>query len=103
MNDFSILLKMSRANSYSFSFFNLLLIFWLCHTICGILVPLPGAERMHPELEVWSLNHWTTREMPGAPFITDFFFFLKQNRACFSSCDACEPRLGEASFSPYRH
>ena len=92
MNDFSILLKMSRANSYSFSFFNLLLIFWLCHPICGVLVPPPRAEPTHPELEAWGLNHWTTREMPGA-----------QNRACFSSCDACEPRLGEASFSLYCH
>ena len=51
MNDFSILLKMSRANSYSFSFFNLLLTFWLCHPICGILVPPPRAEPTHPELE----------------------------------------------------
>ena len=23
---------------------------------------------LHPALEVWSLNHWTTREVPKYPF-----------------------------------
>ena len=90
-----------------FYFLNLFLIFWLCHMICGILVRPPGIEPTHPALEAWRLNHWTAREIRGAPFITGkwncFFFFLKQNWAWFSSCDACEPRLGEASFSPYHH
>ena len=30
---------------------------------CGILVPIPGIEPMPPELEVQSLNHWTTMEV----------------------------------------
>ena len=38
--------------------------FWLCHPACGILVPWPGIEPMHPAMEVWSLNHWTAREVP---------------------------------------
>ena len=29
-----------------------------------ILVPPPGINLMSPELEAWSLNHWTAREMP---------------------------------------
>ena len=36
----------------------------LCHMACGILVPWAGIEPMTPALEVWSLNHWTTREVP---------------------------------------
>ena len=31
---------------------------------CGILVPQPGIKPMPPEVGVWSLNHWTTREVP---------------------------------------
>ena len=33
---------------------------------CGMwdLVPLPGIEPGPSALEVWSLNHWTTREVP---------------------------------------
>ena len=33
--------------------------------VCGILVPRPGIEPTPPALEVWSLNHWTTREVPN--------------------------------------
>ena len=33
-----------------------------CHTFCGILVPQPENEPGQPELEIWSPNHWTTRE-----------------------------------------
>ena len=44
--------------------------FWLCHLACGILVPQPGTEPVTPALEVWSLNHWTAREVPC------FVFFL---------------------------
>ena len=42
----------------SFSFF------WTCHVACGILVSRPGIEPTFPALEGWSLNHWTTREVP---------------------------------------
>ena len=31
---------------------------------CGILVPQPGMEPAPPAVEVQSLNHWTTREVP---------------------------------------
>ena len=31
---------------------------------CGILVPWPGIRLVHPAVEVWSPNHWTTRKTP---------------------------------------
>ena len=33
-----------------------------------ILVPWPGIEPMPPALGAWSLNHWTTREVPFPNF-----------------------------------
>ena len=38
---------------------------------CGIrdLVPWPGIEPGPPALGAWSLNHWTTREVPKIKFI----------------------------------
>ena len=30
----------------------------------GILVPQAGLEPVAPVVEAWSLNHWTTREVP---------------------------------------
>ena len=37
---------------------------WQCLTACGILVPRPGIEPKPPALKEWSLNHWTTKEIP---------------------------------------
>ena len=31
---------------------------------CRILVPQPGIPPTPPALEAWSLNHWSTREVP---------------------------------------
>ena len=31
---------------------------------CRILVPQPGVKPTPPAVEAWSLNHWTTREVP---------------------------------------
>ena len=48
-----------------FFFFKLInYFFWLRHVAHGILVPRPGIEPVPPVLEVPSLNHWTTREVP---------------------------------------
>ena len=33
-------------------------------------LPQPGIRPMPPELEVWSLNHWTAREVPISLFIS---------------------------------
>ena len=38
--------------------------FWPHHAACEILAPQPGIEPEPPALEVQSLNHWTTREVP---------------------------------------
>ena len=37
--------------------------FQLCHLACRILVPWSGIESVPPEVEAWSLNHWTTKEV----------------------------------------
>ena len=42
---------------------------------CGILVPQPGLKPAPPTREVWSLNHWTTREVPKE-IIKEILFFL---------------------------
>ena len=44
------------------------LTFWSFPMACGILVPQPEIEPIPPALEVQSLNHWTTREVPGPHF-----------------------------------
>ena len=36
---------------------------------CGILVPWPGVGLVPSALEVWSLNHWTPREVPTTPLL----------------------------------
>ena len=41
-------------------------LFWLRRAACGILVPGPGIIPTPPEVEAWSLSHWTSREVPGA-------------------------------------
>ena len=43
---------------------NFICLFWLRRAACGSLVPLPGIEPASPTVEVQSLNHWTTREVP---------------------------------------
>ena len=52
----------------------------------GILVPWPGIEPRSPALGVWSLSHWTTRDVPqhlcsGLPsfprWLTYSFIFLQ--------------------------
>lgn len=39
-------------------------IYWLHCAACCILVPRPGIEPVLPALGAWSLNHWTTRDIP---------------------------------------
>ena len=38
--------------------------FWPSPAACGILIPRPVIELMTLAVEVWSLNHWTAREVP---------------------------------------
>ena len=50
-----------------FSFF-LSFFFWLHRVACWILVPRPGIEPTSSALKVWSLHHWTAREVPLMSF-----------------------------------
>ena len=50
------------AQIYFFEFF-FYCVFWLHCVACGILIPW-RIKPMPPEVEAWSLNHWTTREVP---------------------------------------
>ena len=50
--------------------------FWLHHLPCGILVSLPGIEPESPEVEAWSLNHWTAREFPAGTIIVHLLFIV---------------------------
>ena len=36
--------------------------------VCRILVSRPGIKQVPPAMEVWSLNHWTVREIPIKSF-----------------------------------
>ena len=36
---------------------------FVCHVACGISVLRPGIKPVPLALPVWSLNHWTTREV----------------------------------------
>ena len=42
----------------------------------GSLVPQPGIESMPSAVEAWSLNHWTTREVPGACYFQLAFLMV---------------------------
>ena len=50
-------------------------LFWPGHAACGILVSQSGIEAVPHAVEVRSLNHWTTREVPSAPFLMKPFVF----------------------------
>ena len=47
-------------------------IFWLHCAACRILVLQPGIEPVPPTVEVWNINHWTTREVPKMFFKMSF-------------------------------
>ena len=44
--------------------FFLIFAFWPNRAACGMLIPRTRIEPVSPALEVWHLNHWTTREVP---------------------------------------
>ena len=64
----------TRSLKYWLLFFWLLLsMFWLRHMACRLLGPQLGMEPMPSAVEAWSLNHWTTREVPE--FLKWFVFY----------------------------
>ena len=58
-------------------------LFIFCHVARGILDPQPGMETSPLALEVWSLNHWTTREVL-APLLLNACTFLKVSNTTVS-------------------
>ena len=50
---------------------------WLRSIEFKILVPPPGVESAPSPVKVWSLNHWTIREVP-AQFFLVFYFLSKE-------------------------
>ena len=57
-------LNLQLSGLCPFHSLTLFFFFWLPHVACGILVSRPGIEPGPPVVEVWGLNHWTTREVP---------------------------------------
>ena len=60
-----------------------LLLLLLSFTACGILVPWLGIKPKTPALEVWSLNCWAVREVPG---IHSYYRSALQPQTTQSSC-----------------
>ena len=64
--------------------------YFFVYVACGILVPQPGIQPGPLALEAWSLNYWTTREVP-------LLSFFKLKRACvhakplLSCLTLCDP------------
>ena len=81
-----------RNTVMQLQFWGIFFFFWPGHMSYGILVPQPGIESRSPAVEVWSSNHWTTRE---------FCFVV----ACsFGFCSYVSSKLLLAwSFSPLHH
>ena len=59
---------MKKVSLFLFLFFPF---FWLLYTACEILVLWPGIKPVTLTLEVWSFNHWTTREVSKKAFLND--------------------------------
>ena len=57
----------------------LLLLFWLCPTACGILIPLQGIDPHPPALEAWRLSLQTTREVLEIIFLKRTLIVSKNN------------------------
>ena len=67
----------------SFFFF-----FWLQWAAWGILVPHSGIEPWPSAVKFWSLNHWTTRELPCLQviFIEFFLFYIREGSRALAHC-----------------
>ena len=52
------------------------LFFQFYHAASRILVPRSGIKSRLSAVEVWNLNHWTTREVPACLFLLRRFLYL---------------------------
>ena len=41
-----------------------------------MLSPLPGIKPVPPVVEAWSLNHWTTMEVPSYLHFKNYYYFI---------------------------
>ena len=86
-------------------FKKLFIYFWPRRVAYGTLVPRPGIEPTAPAVEAWSLNHWTTREVPLPPFIQQgqqFFFQSMLTWEIFFTVGALWPLLPLSHKSNHR-
>ena len=54
--------------------------------VCGTLVPWPGPEPAPSALAAWSLNHWTSREVPCAQVLNPPAFPAQAAEGLFWPC-----------------
>ena len=59
------ILSNGHIHIHIYAYIFLRFFFFLLHNAaCEILVPQPGTKRVPSALGAWSLNHWTSREVP---------------------------------------
>ena len=76
-----------KGTHFIFYFYFILFYFWPHCAACGILVSRPGIKPASPEVEVWSLNHWTAREVPNPLYYFSLkFIFIYLLLAVFGLC-----------------
>ena len=61
----SVTLNIQSSTGTVIFYIHLFSFFWPRCAACGILVAPPGIEPTPPEMEAWSLTHWTAREVPN--------------------------------------
>ena len=84
------------------SFYSVASVFWcflgggVCPKVCEILAPWSGIRPASLALGAWSLNHWTSREVPSFPFrIKTRGKYLKIFRKWWQRCMERIPMSGE--------
>ena len=102
--------KVRDRSCYVFAFF------FSCPCSMQDLIPWPGTEPVPSVLGAWSLNHWMTREVPGAAVLAWAPFSAPSGVPGSSAgkeytCNAGDPRLipgsgrspGEAIGYPFQY
>lgn len=51
----------------------IIFLLWPLRAACGILIPRPEIESMPSAVEVWSFNHWTSKEVPIDDDLNNYF------------------------------
>lgn len=72
-------------------------LFWPHHMECRLSVPRPGIEPSLSLLEVWMLNHWTSREIPLFCFVFSFQLYVMVPGHCQRSMSSSLLRTGQGT------